>query len=118
MMMMMMMADSRLHPAAAHRDQSQPLEGPKTTGSRQPRQVNTAAAHVKEHNDYDTTEVDNLSQEQFGGRKDIFIKLIKVVCRECVLYSCFTPHFSLLYLLSRWQHLVTKALKIRLIYST
>ncbi|XP_041821460.1 meiosis 1 arrest protein [Chelmon rostratus] len=28
----------RLQPAAAHRDQSQPLEGPKTTGSRQPRQ--------------------------------------------------------------------------------
>lgn len=103
MMMMMMMADSRLHPAAAHRDQSQPLEGPKTTGSRQPRQVNTAAlwwcaAHVKEHNDYDTTEVDNLSQEQFGGRKDIFIKLIKVVCRECVLYSCnflLTSHFCI-----------------------
>ncbi|KAM9335245.1 meiosis 1 arrest protein [Symphorus nematophorus] len=28
----------RLQPAAAHRDQSQPLEGPKTTGSRQQRQ--------------------------------------------------------------------------------
>ncbi|XP_044039291.1 meiosis 1 arrest protein isoform X2 [Siniperca chuatsi] len=28
----------RLLPAAAHRDQSQPLEGPKTTGSRQPQQ--------------------------------------------------------------------------------
>lgn len=94
-MMMMMMADSRLQPAAAHRDRSQPLEGPKTTGSRQPRQVNTAAlwhctghddAHINQHNDYDTTEVDNMSQEQFGGRKDIFIKLIKVVCREHVLY--------------------------------
>ncbi|XP_035531619.1 meiosis 1 arrest protein [Morone saxatilis] len=29
----------RLQPAAAHRDQSQSLEGPKTTGSRQPRQT-------------------------------------------------------------------------------
>ncbi|KAA8582501.1 hypothetical protein FQN60_006172, partial [Etheostoma spectabile] len=36
--MILMMVDSRLQPAAGHRDQSQPLEGLKGTASRQPRQ--------------------------------------------------------------------------------
>ncbi|KAL7375898.1 hypothetical protein ABVT39_026212 [Epinephelus coioides] len=68
----------RLQPAATHRNQSQPLEGPKATGSRQRQQVNAAAlwqckghdaAHKDEHNDYYMSKGDNTSQEQFGSTK-------------------------------------------------
>lgn len=40
---MSMMVDSRLQPAGARRDQRPPLEGPKTTASRPPRQVGPSA---------------------------------------------------------------------------
>ncbi|XP_070711333.1 meiosis 1 arrest protein [Pempheris klunzingeri] len=36
----------RLQPAASHRGQSQPLEGPKSTGSRQPRQPQNQGRHL------------------------------------------------------------------------
>ena len=47
---MMMIDDSRLQPAAALRDQSQPAEGAKPTAGRQPRQVsNTVLWQCKGH---------------------------------------------------------------------
>lgn len=76
--LMVMVVDCRLQPAAAHRDQSQPLEGPKATGSKQQRQVNAAAlwqckghdaAHKDEHNDYYMSKGDNTRQEQFDSTK-------------------------------------------------
>lgn len=72
---------SRVQPAS-HRDQPQPLEGPKTTASRQPRQVNRPAlwqckGHPVELNDHHMSKHNKLHKRSFD--RAIFSKLWFIV---------------------------------------